>query len=531
MPLVLIILAATSNTSLAQGTLNLLGTGTPAVVDSGDARPVVLAVTVVSDVAGQVLGCSFYKSPANTGVHVVSLWDSTGKILASQAATGETASGKQTVMFSTPVAIAAKQTFVCGYYAPNGHWSFTGFVFTTPLDVAPLHIPVSGSAYLYGTLAAQLPTLGSRHNYWIDVVFAPASGSSSSTWISGARVSTAGSTASMTWNTAVASDSQVEYGPSTSYGSTTTLAAARVTAHSVAINTLSPGTTYHFRVRSRDSDGVLAAGLDNTFAIAAPVIVALSPSTATLSSSATQQFMATVSNAANPAVAWTATAGSINSSGLYTAPSVSSATSVTVTATSQTDPSKSAFSVLTVNPQVPVLSVSPASLSFSGQAGSASLTPASVSVTNTGAGSLTFTGVSDQSWLALSASSGTAPSTLQVSPSITALKAGNYTGHVTLTGGGVSKIVTVALTVTAPPVQHTVALSWKPSANTNVVSYRMYRSTIAGSSYAMLSSAIGGASYTDQSVQAATSYYYVVTAVDDQGRESPYSSEIRAVVP
>ena len=142
-----------------------------------------------------------------------------------------------------------------------------------------------------------------------------------------------------------------------------------------------------------------------------------------------------------------------------------------------------------------------------------------------------FTGVSDQSWLALSASSGTAPSTLQVSPSITALKAGNYTGHVTLTGGGVSKIVTVALTVTAPPVQHTIALSWKPSAGTNVVSYRMYRSTIAGSSYAMLSSAIGGASYTDQSVQAATSYYYVVTAVDDQGRESAYSSEIRAVVP
>ena len=39
---------------------------------------------------------------------------------------------------------------------------------------------------------------------------------------------------------------------------------------SVVIDTLSPGATYHFRVRSRDSDGVLAAGLDNTFAIAAP---------------------------------------------------------------------------------------------------------------------------------------------------------------------------------------------------------------------------------------------------------------------
>ena len=52
--------------------------------------------------------------------------------------------------------------------------------------------------------------------------------------------------------------------------------------------------------------------------------------------------------------------GSINSLGMYTAPSVTSPASVTVTATSQADPSKSAFSVLTVNP---------ASLSFSGQAG------------------------------------------------------------------------------------------------------------------------------------------------------------------
>ena len=43
--------------------------------------------------------------------------------------------------------------------------------------------------------------------------------------------------------------------------------------------------------------------------------------------------------------------------------------------------------------------------------------------------------------------------------------------------------------------------------------------------------AIGGNSYIDQSVQSGTPYYYVVTAVDSQGRESKYSNEIKATIP
>ena len=64
-----------------------------------------------------------------------------------------------------------------------------------------------------------------------------------------------------------------------------------------------------------------------------------------------------------------------------------------------------------------------------------------------------------------------------------------------------------------------------------MVSYSLYRSTIAGGSYGLLASALGTASYDDQSVQSATIYYYVVTAVDDQGRESAFSNETRASVP
>ncbi|MGH9537663.1 MAG: DUF4082 domain-containing protein [Terriglobales bacterium] len=520
--------------SFAQNTVNVFGASTPVVVDSGNPSSILLGVRVFSDVAGQVVGCTFYKASTNIGPHVVSLWDSAGKLLASQTTTTETDSGVQAVRFATPIPMAANQTFTCGYYTAHGHYSNDRNVFTVQKNVPPLHVPINGGVYLYGTSATAFPTtIYLASNYWVDVLFAPAGGSTSATWISGTSASATGSTANISWNTVVPSDSQVEYGSNTSYGSSTTLAATRVTAHSVAITGLSAGATYHFRVRSSDSDAISATGADHTLTTVAavlPVSISTSPTTASIASGATQQFMAMVSNAANAAVTWSATAGTINASGLFTAPNVSAQTSVTVTAVSQADTTKSASAMLTVSPAA-AISVSPTSLSFAGKTGTSSLTPASVSITNTGAGALTFTGVSDQSWLMLSPASGTAPSSLQVTPAITGMKAGTYTGHVTLTGGGVSKTVTVALSLTAPVVQHSVALSWKASTNTHVISYSMYRSTISGSSYGLSASAISGVAYSDASVQSGTTYYYVVTAVDDQGRESGYSNQITAIIP
>ncbi len=526
----IIVLAVSAGTSFAQAPLSVFGASTPSDIDHGDNQPIVLGLKVFSDVPGKVLGCSFYKAPTNTGAHVVSLWDAAGKVLATQIATGETASGKQSVLFSSPVSIAANQTFTCGYLAPNGHFSYDKGAFTVQKNVPPLHVPVNGGVYMYGTQATQWPanTWGGS-NYWVDVLFAPLTGSA--TWISGVNVSATGNTTTVTWNTAVPADSQVEYGTTTAYGNTTTLAVSRVTAHSSLVSGLQPGTTYHFRVRSRDSDAMLVTGVDYTLTMAMPVSVSASPANATINSGATQQFMAMVSNAANPAVIWSATSGAINASGLFTAPTVSLPTSVTVTATSQTDPSKSASVALTVKPAAPVLAVSPASLSFSGQAGASNLTPSSVSITNTGAGSLSFTSASDQPWLVLSAASGTAPSTLQVSPSISGLQAGTYTGHITLAGGGVTKSVTVALTVTAAPVQHAASLSWTGSTGSKVIGYSVYRSTISGGYYALVVRAIAGVTYRDQSVQSSTIYYYVVNAVDNLEQESAHSNEVRATIP
>jgi hypothetical protein len=73
------------------------------------------------------------------------------------------------------------------------------------------------------------------------------------------------SSATITWTTNEASTSQVEYGTTTSYGSSTTLSGALVTSHHAQITGLSASTTYHYRVRSKDAAGNLTISTDSTF--------------------------------------------------------------------------------------------------------------------------------------------------------------------------------------------------------------------------------------------------------------------------
>jgi hypothetical protein len=80
-----------------------------------------------------------------------------------------------------------------------------------------------------------------------------------------AAVSIGTSSATITWISSEASDSQVDYGATSAYGSSTSLATPLVTAHGVVISGLSPGTDYHYRVRSRDASGTLAVSPDATF--------------------------------------------------------------------------------------------------------------------------------------------------------------------------------------------------------------------------------------------------------------------------
>lgn len=84
---------------------------------------------------------------------------------------------------------------------------------------------------------------------------------------------------------------------------------------------------------------------------------------------------------------------------------------------------------------------------------------------------------------------------------------------------------------TPTPTQHTVHLTWGAS-NSQVIGYRIYRSEVAGGSYAPLNgTALTALTFDDSTVALGTTYYYVVTAVDASGYESIYSNQATAVIP
>ncbi|WP_239310935.1 DUF4082 domain-containing protein [Frankia sp. Cj3] len=150
-------------------------TSVPATLDSGDTQGVELGVRFSADTSGWVTGLRFYKSAANTGTHVGTLWTNNGTALATATFTGETASGWQQVSLSAPVAITAGATYVASYHAPNGHYSASAGVLNTTVNNAPLHAPDSATAggnglYLYGAGGFPDHSFAGAH-YWVDVVF------------------------------------------------------------------------------------------------------------------------------------------------------------------------------------------------------------------------------------------------------------------------------------------------------------------------------------------------------------------------
>ena len=81
--------------------------------------------------------------------------------------------------------------------------------------------------------------------------------------------SVTGTSAVIAWTTDEAATSQVEYGTTTSYGSTSALDEELVTSHSVSVTGLEGDTTYHFRVKSEDVAENEAVSTDETFTTSA----------------------------------------------------------------------------------------------------------------------------------------------------------------------------------------------------------------------------------------------------------------------
>ncbi|MBI4540306.1 MAG: BACON domain-containing protein [Gemmatimonadetes bacterium] len=85
---------------------------------------------------------------------------------------------------------------------------------------------------------------------------------------------------------------------------------------------------------------------------------------------------------------------------------------------------------LTVPPGV---GLSATTFSFTGQAGGPNPANQTLTISNTGGGSLNWSATDDAPWLTLSATSGTAPSTVTLSANTAGLSPGTYNGTITVT--------------------------------------------------------------------------------------------------
>ena len=109
-------------------------------------------------------------------------------------------------------------------------------------------------------------------------------------------------------------------------------------------------------IASSQADPMQSASAKITLGVAAPPVsaVTISPTAVTLTSGQVQQFTASVTNESSTAVTWSITpagVGTISTNGLYNGPaSITSQQTVTITATSQADPTQSASAMVTLSP-------------------------------------------------------------------------------------------------------------------------------------------------------------------------------------
>ncbi|MEA2534508.1 MAG: large repetitive protein [Actinomycetota bacterium] len=239
---------------------------TPATVDAGDAGAVNLGVAFTSDTGGYVTGIRFYKSAANGGTHVGTLWSVTGTALASATFSGESSSGWQQVIFANPVLVTAGTTYVASYFAPVGHYSVTTNMFgASGVDSPPLHALANtttpNGVFAYGSTSAFPTSSFNATNYWVDVVFNTKAPPGAPTGVTG---SPGNASATVSWTAPSNSGSS----PVTTYTVTPFIGAAAQPATivsgsppavSATVTGLTNGTSYTFQVSASSAAGTGAA--------------------------------------------------------------------------------------------------------------------------------------------------------------------------------------------------------------------------------------------------------------------------------
>jgi hypothetical protein len=294
-----------------------------------------------------------------------------------------------------------------------------------------------------------------------------------------------------------------------------------------------------FSVAVSNSAGSATSGaalLTVTSSVVAPTITT-QPASQTIASGKTATFSVAASGTAPMTFQWSkggvAISGATTAS--YTTPAETAGAQFTVMVSNSAGTATSNPATLTVTASTLLLNSNVSSLSF-GSVNVSSTGTQTVTLTNAGNSAVTISSVS----VSGAGFNATGASGVILNPgqattltaTFTPSAAGAVTGSVSVTSNATNSPDKISLSGTgAAVVNHSVALTWTPSTST-VTGYNTYSSQVSGGPYTKMTSApVAATSYTDSSVTAGQTYYFVVTSVDSSNVESAYSTEVSALVP
>jgi Abnormal spindle-like microcephaly-assoc'd, ASPM-SPD-2-Hydin/Immunoglobulin I-set domain len=269
--------------------------------------------------------------------------------------------------------------------------------------------------------------------------------------------------------------------------------------------------------------------------------ITLEPASRTVTAGQTTSFSVTATGTTPLAYQWrmngTAISGATSSSYTTSATTTSeNASQFTVVVSNSMGSATSTAAVLTVNAAASVLKSSSTSVVF-GSVNLSSSNTQSVTLTNAGSSSVTISNVmvAGAGFGASGVSSGlilSSGQTAALSATFDPAASGSATGSITITSNAANSPTVIALSGTGvAPASYSVLLSWT-APTSSVTGYNVYSSTVSGGPYTKLTAApVAATDYTDNSVHAGNTYYYVVTAVNSENQESDYSTQASAVVP
>jgi fibronectin type 3 domain-containing protein len=174
----------TGNTSLSvtnlpvvSGTYSLYSNNVPPIVDGGADSPVTLGVKFRSSAAGLITAVRYYKSPANIGPHIVSVWSNSGSLLASKTNTPvSSASGWQQADLTTPISILPNTDYVVSYCCQTGHYSVETGYYSIARTYGPLSTALNAGVYTYGSGNLFPTSSWNSASYFIDFILSTAIG-------------------------------------------------------------------------------------------------------------------------------------------------------------------------------------------------------------------------------------------------------------------------------------------------------------------------------------------------------------------